>query len=151
MTRPLKTKQQVQDEARIRRQEQRATRKRVRATYKTAGGRHSDPDKLDWLRKRPCIVRENHFVVHRAIRSDGRPGGVLLSGQTPCVGRVEAHHHRERGSRATDERTIPLCGSHHRTAPDSLHVLGRDGFQRFHRLDLNAECERYEREWQESK
>lgn len=113
-----------------------------KTNYVTAGGRHSNPEKLAWLRTKKCLVAENtHWAPVVS-------GVVWVSEQSRCVGRVEPHHHRVRGARANDARTVPICASHHRTAPDSLHVLGRRGFEAFHRLDLDAECGRYETEWQ---
>lgn len=137
--RKLKTKAEVIQERADRLAAKQRTKPKAR--YVTAGGRHSDPEKLAWLRTRKCIV-----AINRVWTLDGSMR------QTLCTtGRVEAHHDRHHGSRATDKRTVPICEGHHRTAPDSLHVLGRAGFQAFHRFDMDAETTRYEQEWQDSK
>jgi len=101
------------------------TRKtRLRARHRTKGGRNSLPDKLAWLRTQACDI------------CGARP--------------VEVHHDRFLGSRATDERTIPLCVRHHREGPEAVQTLGRTGFQEFHDYTISARCalwhERWERE-----
>jgi hypothetical protein len=107
--------------------------KRAKRRYVTKGGRNSDPEKLAWLREcRECLCAAD----------DG----------DFCAGPVEAHHERRRGARATDKRALPLCAhGHHKDGPRSRHVLGPARFEQVHRLSLEAECTRYEVEWQRSK
>lgn len=144
---PLLTKQEVVASAQSRRAAKAAKAKtKPKAKYKTAGGRHSDTAKLDWLRTRPCMVSENR---HEQMEVIERVRDIVIRRtQTPCVGRVEAHHDRHHGSRATDKRTTPICEGHHTRNADSLHKLGRRGFETFHRLSMDAETSRYEAEWQ---
>ena len=103
-------------------------RKRIRARRVTKGGRGSDPAKMAWLRSLRCLC--------------------FASDPYGCRGRIEVHHDRPGGSRATDACCVPLCGlGHHREGPHSVEVLGREAFQVFHRLDLAAYCRLYEAEW----
>lgn len=88
----------------------------------------------------PEKVRRLHTLRCLCWASD--PGG--------CGGRLEVHHVRTLGSRATDRRTVPLCSQHHRLGPHSIHALGRRGFQEFHKsrngvpLDLDVEVAYYQ-------
>lgn len=104
-------------------------RKRIKARRVTKGGRGRDPEKLAWLRSLRCLC--------------------FASDPMGCRRRVETHHDRPGGSRATDARCVPLCGlGHHRDGPHSIGVLGRRVFQRFHKLDLAEQCRMYQTEWQ---
>jgi len=64
---------------------------------------------------------------------------------------TEAAHVGERGlgQKCSDRETIPLCAAHHRTGPESHHVLGKK-FWQHHGLDRDeivAELNRlYEKE-----
>ncbi len=51
----------------------------------------------------------------------------------------EAAHVGERGlgQKCSDRETIPLCAAHHRTGPESHHVLGK-AFFTHHKLDKDA-------------
>jgi hypothetical protein len=70
-----------------------------------AGGTVQHPEYLDFIRQCWCV----------------------LTSTGDCVGAVEAAHVGDRGlgQKCRDEETIPLCGYHHRTGPDSQHVLGK--------------------------
>lgn len=97
------------------------SRKRIKARYRTKGGRHSDLEKLSWIRRQPCLCAP--------------------SDPEHCTGPVEAHHERRRGARATDEATLPLCEGHHRLGPTARHVLGPRRFEERHlRHDLETVC-----------
>lgn len=106
---------------------------RPKARYRTKGGRHSDPEKLEWLRSQNCVVREK------------------AKNPTPCEGWMEAHHDRPGGSRATDKRSCPLCHGHHQAGEFSLEKMGRKRFETHHGLNVAVECDRYEMEWQQVK
>lgn len=111
-----------------------ARRTRPRARSRTKGGRRSDPAKLDWLRSLPCVLGRHTPYPGSPFYRDART--------------IEVHHHRRRGARASDERTVPVCASHHRTGPLSIRALSARGFERLWQLDFDAECERYEARWQ---
>ena len=70
-----------------------------------AGGAVQNPEYLDFIRRWGCVL---------ATTGD-------------CVGAVEAAHVGDRGlgQKCRDQETIPLCGYHHRTGPDSQHVMGK--------------------------
>jgi len=95
-------------------------RKRITARRVTRGGRNSDPDKLVWIRTLRCVV------------------GVF------CSGRVEAHHVRVRGSRATDRLVAPACYRHH-------HEMTPAQVATIYGVDWLCEAEEYERQWQARK
>lgn len=91
----------------------RRSRKRIKARYRTKGGRHSDPGKLAWIRQQQCAC--------------------YASDMMRCSGPVVPHHERRRGGRATDSRTVPLCAfGHHTEGATARHVLGPDAFAGFH-------------------
>lgn len=97
--------------------------KRPKARKVTKGGRNTLPEKLAWLHECACAI----------------------SGTWP----VEVHHERKRGERADDRRTIPLAPHLHRDGSHSRHVLGREGFQAYHLVSLDALCAEYQRRWEE--
>ena len=90
--------------------------KRIKARRVTKGGRNSDPAKLAWIRSLRCVVGLG------------------------CCGRVEAHHVRVRGSRATDRLVAPACYRHHHemTPAQVATLYGVDWL-------FAAKC--YETEW----
>ena len=71
-----------------------------------AGGAVQNPEYLDFIRRCECV----------------------LAATGDCVGAVEAAHVGDRGlgQKCRDQETIPLCGYHHRTGPDSQHVMGKN-------------------------
>lgn len=79
--------------------------KRGRNQIRRAGGAEQNPEYLDYIRQWPCA----------------------LDATGECVGHVEAAHVGDRGlgQKSKDEETIPLCAGHHRTGPESHHVLGK--------------------------
>lgn len=64
-----------------------------------------------------------------------------------CSGRVEVHHVRIRGGKASAAKTIPLCHGHHTSGPRSFHKLGRKGFERALRLDVAKEADWYHQKY----
>jgi len=74
-------------------------------SIRRAGGHEQNPEYLDFVREWPC-------VLHAA---------------GDCIGVTEAAHVGDRGmgQKSKDEEAIPLCAGHHRTGPDSQHVLGK--------------------------
>ncbi len=80
-----------------------------------------DENFLAWLRTQRCLVSRDIW---------------------PCREPVEAAHLESR--RYGDvENAVPLCGgTHHREGRQSLHQLGRDGFEALFGLDLKAEATR---------
>jgi hypothetical protein len=118
-----------------------ATGRRGGATkrYRTRGGRNSNPGKLAWLRTWcSCLVAS---VGAGTMREFGHVAPAFVVG---CAGPIEVHHHRKRGARASDDRTLPLCRAHHRTGPRSVEKLGRIGFESYVGVDLDSECVHYE-------
>ena len=69
-----------------------------------AGGAVQNPEYLDFIRRWGCVLAATY----------------------DCEGAVEAAHVGDRGlgQKCRDQETIPLCGYHHRTGPDSQHVMG---------------------------
>ena len=106
---------------------------RIKSRRVTKGGRGSDPAKVAWIRQLRCLC--------------------FASDPMGCKGRVEVHHDRHLGSRATDQRVVPLCGrGHHRLeGSHSVERLGRKRFQEWHGLDLDEQCVLYEHAWQSRK
>jgi hypothetical protein len=52
---------------------------------------------------------------------------------------VHAHHVRVLGGRRDDRRAVPLCPLHHLwDGPESVHRLGRRGFEQRHGIDFEA-------------
>lgn len=88
--------------------------KRSLKAIRRAGGAAKNPAYLDFIRQWPCA----------------------LAATDDCEGTVEAAHVGERGlgQKSKDEEAIPLCSGHHRTRPDSQHVLGR-GFWEHHGIN----------------
>jgi len=91
-----------------------------------------DPAYLIWLRRQPCLIC-------------GRRRG------------IEAHHlDPNMARRGPDDRTVPLCPTHHRDGPAAIHRIGKRRFQeRFspmpNSLDATARAlrERYSDQLQE--
>jgi hypothetical protein len=80
-------------------------KRRGKKPIRRAGGAVQNPEYLDFIRQCWCV----------------------LTSTGDCVGAVEAAHVGDRGlgQKCRDEETIPLCGYHHRTGPDSQHVIGK--------------------------
>lgn len=51
------------------------------------------------------------------------------------------------GRKADADRIVPLCRAHHLGGDQSLHRLGREGFEVLHGLDLEQEAAAVERRW----
>ena len=121
-----------------------------------------DPKYLEFIRSRACILcaaREQRWDRHRGRVERYRAEGVEYTDHTALgnsprpvqASPTEAAHVGLRGLRqkCSDRETIPLCAEHHRTGPDSHHVLGKK-FWEHH--DMNREAwiaaynERYEQE-----
>ena len=68
---------------------------------------------------------------------------------------VEAHHEPPKqmggGGDWHDRKTVPLCDEHHNGSPRSIHALGKEGFERAYRLDLNSEITKLQGEIDASK
>lgn len=112
-------------------------RKRIKKSARTKGGRNSNPTKLAWLRTQPCLVAA--IVTHDPHQ------------RFVCWGVTEVHHDRKRGARATDAKTLPLCTAHHRTGPNSVQTLGRQGFEDYLGTPLDGEIAWYEAEFARSR
>jgi hypothetical protein len=80
-------------------------KRRGKKPIRRAGGAVQNPKYLDFIRQCWCV----------------------LTATGDCVGAVEAAHVGDRGlgQKCRDQETIPLCGYHHRTGPDSQHVMGK--------------------------
>lgn len=99
----------------------------VRKKRKTARrGRVQDPLYLGWVRTLVCVICKYRY-----------PGDDpdMTVQTTP----TEAAHIGERGlgHKCSDRETIPLCAEHHRTGPESHHVLGKS-FWKHHGLNKDA-------------
>jgi hypothetical protein len=73
------------------------------------------PEYLKWVRQQPC-------VVHRCYRKT-EASHIVFNGQ----GRL--------GSKVQDTQAVAMCRMHHR----SYHIIGRDGFEQRHGLNLAQE------------
>jgi hypothetical protein len=95
-----------------------ALKRRGSKPIRRAGGAVQNPKYLDFIRRSGCV----------------------LASTGDCVGAVEAAHVGDRGlsQKCRDEEAIPLCGYHHRTGPDSQHVMGKNfwGHHGINRADL---------------
>jgi len=78
---------------------------------------------LRWLRRKPCLVCNSWKEVEAAHTG---PHGIA--------------------EKSSDYEAIPLCHTHHQTAPDSYQALGRSFF-RCHRLDLEHVTGRLQAEY----
>lgn len=80
-------------------------KRRGQKPVRRAGNAAQNPAYLDFIRQWPCVLKATE----------------------DCAGPVEAAHVGDRGlgQKCRDEEAIPLCGHHHRTGPDSHHVLGK--------------------------
>lgn len=80
-------------------------KRRGKKPIRRAGGAVQNPEYLDCIRRWGCVLAATY----------------------DCVGPVEAAHVGDRGlgQKCRDQETIPLCGYHHRTGPDSQHVMGK--------------------------
>lgn len=76
----------------------------------------ADPEYLDWIRTRPCLLWYGEL---------GRMG---------CRGVVVAHHVRSKGAGGTDREVVNLCDAHHREG----HDHGWMTFERKYQVDLPA-------------
>jgi hypothetical protein len=72
-----------------------------------------DSKYLSWIRSFPCLVCSTIWAVEAAHVG---PHGL--------------------GQKSSDHSTLPLCRRCHRTGNESLHKLGRSGFEAVHRLNL---------------
>lgn len=116
---------------------------KARPIRKDKPHRGDDKAKVAWMHETGhCLVMERGGVGPMG------PGDPLPE---RCGYGLEVHHDRPGGSRATDKRTARLCDVHHRTGDTSVERLGRQGFQRYHSIDMNEETARTEREWQSYK
>lgn len=88
-----------------------------------AGGAVQNPEYLDFIRRWGCVLATTY----------------------DCVGAVEAAHVGDRGlgQKCRDQETIPLCAYHHRTGPDSQHVMGKQ-FWDHHGINRAALVTMYE-------
>ena len=98
--------------------------------------------------KRTPLKRSSNRPIRRAGGAEQkfeyldfiRRWGCVLQATGDCVGPVEAAHVGDRGlgQKCRDQETIPLCGYHHRTGPDSQHVMGKQfwGHHAINRADL---------------
>ncbi len=97
-----------------------------------------DPKYRAYIRKIPCLVCWPDFWLDVAVHiSRGEFGwsptfmpGTVQKTPTECahVGK------RGLGQKCSDYETLPLCAEHHRTGPESHHVLGK-AFWAHHGLD----------------
>lgn len=100
----------------------------ARARKRARRREREDPDYLRWVHGQPCIVC-------------GKPG--------------EAHHSpaRRRGLDWHDRKTVPLCSLHHTGGVDAIHYGVECGttarFEAYHGVDISAEIERLNREYDE--
>lgn len=83
-----------------------------------------DPDYLDWIRTRPCLL----FLL---------PGGGCTWGDS------DPAHVKSRGAGGGDDTVVPLCRKHHR----EQHQLGVKSFERKYGLDLQGEARRLRAAW----
>jgi len=123
--------------------------KRARKKIGKISGRKpiKDPAYLDFIRSRACIIcafAEQRWNQHRTMRERITAAGVDFTDHTPIgnspkpqqLTPTEAAHVGLRGLRqkCSDRETLPLCAEHHRTGPDSHHVLGKR-FWEHHGID----------------
>lgn len=105
---------------RLRRRAKRSVK--TRAITKVRPHRGDDPAKIAWMHTLGCMI-------------SGEYG-------------VEVHHDRRLGGKATDKRTVPLKDRFHRTGPFSVEKLGRQGFEKHHRISMDEQTASYEAMWQ---
>jgi hypothetical protein len=109
----------------------------MRSATRNKTGR--DPDYLAFIRRQPCICCERPDQHTRPLFTRLR--------RYMNVNRLltEAAHvgMRGMGQKASDREAIPLCSEHHRTGPDSHHVLGRKFWSRWG-LDRNELIANYQ-------
>lgn len=86
--------------------------------------RYENPEYRAWIKTERCLVRE-------------------------CHKKTLAHHVVSVGAGGSDLTCVPLCSDHHTLGGDSVHRLGRDTFSKRHNIDLNAEIERLQKEYDE--
>ena len=95
-------------------------KRRSNRPVRRSGGAEQNPEYLDVVREWPCVLH--------------------ASGD--CDGAIEAAHVGDRGlgQKSKDEEAIPLCAGHHRTGPDSQHVMGKKfwAHHEINRADLIA-------------
>ena len=75
-------------------------------------GRKRDQEYMEFVRGLPCAVCS-------LFTSDIRWGLGIYATECAHVGE------RGLGQKSSDRETIPLCATHHRTGPESHHVLGK--------------------------
>lgn len=96
-------------------------------------GPERDPKYLTWIRTQFCLVCwKNKQDAEEFVRAMVNQGFTVTL-QTECA------HIGERGlgHKCSDRETIPLCAEHHRTGPESHHVLGKS-FWKHHGLNKDA-------------
>lgn len=88
--------------------------KRKAATFTRVYG---DADRAAAIRLMPCLVDD-----------------------ASCAGWIENAHVPSKsgaGRKGDARHVVPLCSAHHRTGPDSLHQLNKDGFRARHGINLD--------------
>lgn len=102
-------------------------------------------------RLNPVNAKRRRKEFRRAYGSEARVKWVKAQPCIICGSTPSDNAHIEGGGagrKADADKVVPLCHSHHRTAPDSYHALGgKDAFEREHSIDLEAVCERIGDEW----
>lgn len=78
--------------------------------------------RLKWCRRQPCILMDHVSVTDR------------ISVAHACTGPLDAHHVTAKGAGGSDFDTLPLC----RMAHTAYHNKGRNSFERYYSLDLEA-------------
>lgn len=81
-----------------------------------------DEEYLDWIRLKPCCVRNRE-----------------------CRGQI-APHHIKRRAECSDHETVPLCWHHHTGSTNCVHS-SKTMFEGRHNIDLKEEAERLKEEW----
>ncbi len=114
-------------------------RPRIVKRRKPRRGVLKDAKYLAWIRSLPCIICQPNVLQMLDVASF-----------TPIVRSESAHAGtRGLGQKCSDRETLPLCKFHHRTGPESHHVLGK-GFWEYQGLDrwgIIAELQRLYEEY----
>ena len=105
--------------------------KRKAAEFKRC---YHSKERVEWVKEHPCLV-----------------GGFCCTSPFGIGVNENAHIPSRSGMSRKGPYTkiVPLCKWHHTASPDaSLHALNKEGFNRYHGLDLDAEAAALEARWQ---
>lgn len=93
-------------------------------------------DRVQFINALPCLLGEK--VSHGTVADRWKTENAHVPS------------HSGAGRKGSYLKVVNLCQWHHQLSSASLHSLGKEGFERMWKIDLDEECARVEELWQAS-